>query len=489
MVGSHSILSFLCEDCNNFYQFEKRRALVLKAKYDKFLCPSCRRTYAIASRKNTNIKKYSATVACNSKENISKRDTSKVNSEKAKKTLIEKYGSLEAAYKERNIKTKETCLKKYGFENAMQNKNVSKKSHQIRKDNNGGQIPSTISLERRKQYAEQRNKILENNNLTWLDKDDFSVTRNLSGNIFYHFKCNICGNEFTAEMHSNEPICRVCNPYIFSGRSNVEKEMADYIKSIYTGKILENDRTLLKGKELDIYLPDLKIAFEMNGYYFHGYKNDTAMSVSEFKSKTEEKRLLCKENGVRLINIDDVDWNDRPDVFKRFIDDCVLPRKRVFARQCEIKNIDTKTAKAFCETYHVNGFRGGNTKLGLFFKDELIAVAIFGKHSVYENECIRLCYKTSYTIIGGWAKIQKHFGKKFLHYVNLKYFEGKNKTGCGYRMVFNKQVIGRRSLTKDKLKLAFSDYDDSISDFRNCLNHGFVAIFDCGNDIRIYDNY
>ena len=82
----------------------------------------------------------------------------------------------------------------------------------------------------------------------------------------------------------------------------------------------------------------------------------------------------------------------------------------------------------------------------------------------------------------------KHFGRKFLHYVNLKYFSGENKTGCGYRMVFNKQVIGRRSLTKNKLKLVFSDYDDSISDFKNCLNHGFVAIFDCGNDIRVYNN-
>lgn len=488
MNGSHAILSFLCEDCSNFYQFEKRRALALRAKYNKFLCPSCRKIYADASRKSTNIKKYGASVACNSKESISKRDTSKVSPEKAKRTLIEKYGSLDVAYKERNKKTKETCLKKFGFENAMQNKSISEKSHQIRKDNNGGEIPSTVSLKRRTRYAELRNKILESNNITWLDKDSFSVTRNLSGNVFYHFKCNVCGNCFTAEMHSNEPVCRVCNPYIFSGRSDVEKEMANYIKLVYQGEVLENDRTVLDGKELDVYLPDLKIAFEMNGYYFHGYKNNTPMSVKDFKNRVEEKRLLCKEKGIRLINIDDVDWNNRSEVFKRFIDDCILPRKRVYARQCKIKNIDMNTAKDFCETYHTNGFRGGSTKLGLFYKNELIAVAVFGKHPIYENECIRLCYKTSYTIIGGWAKIQKHFGKKFLHYVNLKYFEGENKTGCGYRMVFNKQVIGRRALTKNKLKLAFSDYDDNVSDFRNCLNHGFVAIFDCGNDIRIYND-
>jgi hypothetical protein len=31
--------------------------------------------------------------------------------------------------------------------------------------------------------------------------------------------------------------------------------LVDFIKSIYNGKIIENDRKILKGKELDVVLP------------------------------------------------------------------------------------------------------------------------------------------------------------------------------------------------------------------------------------------
>ena len=165
----------------------------------------------------------------------------------------------------------------------------------------------------------------------------------------------------------------------------------------------------------------------------------------------------------------------------------ICERKRVYARDCIYKEIDTRTAEEFLTYYHVNGFRGGHYKCGLFYNDELICVAVFGKHKKYENECIRLCYKTGYDIVGGWAKIQKHFGKQFLHYVNLKYFSGENKTGCGYRFVINKQLYSRQQLQKSKLIKMFDDYDDSVSDFQNCLKHNGIAIFDCGNDIRIYN--
>lgn len=89
---SHSILTFLCEDCNNFYQFEKRRAFSLKEKYKKFLCYNCRQYYSKKSRQETNLKKYGCTVAMNTKENIQKRnDLIKTNlnkiNQKTKETL------------------------------------------------------------------------------------------------------------------------------------------------------------------------------------------------------------------------------------------------------------------------------------------------------------------------------------------------------------------------------------------------------------------
>ena len=485
MYGSHSTISFLCEDCNNFYQFELRRAITLKNRYGKYLCEKCRIPYAKEHRKKTNIEKYGASLAMNSKENIEKRnlniDWKEVN-KKTIKTKIEKYGSLENAEKLRMEKFKKTCLIKYGTENPQQVDFIKKKALQTRKENN----VSTVSLKRRESYSNKKYEEFKKLGIEWIDKDKYTSSRDKSGNIFYHFKCLKCNNEYTASIHSNTPVCKKCNPNLFSGFSKIEKELCDYIKSIYNGTIIENDKKILDGKELDIYLPEKKIAIEMNGFYFHGQKSSLE-SKSYFSKKAEEKRLLCKEKDIQLINIDDVDYKDRPEVFQRFFKDLLLPRKRIYARQCEFKEIDLNTAKDFCKYYHVNGFRGGHYKCGLFYNNELIVVAIFAKHKKYENECVRLCYKTGYDVIGGWAKIQKHFGKPFLHYVNLKYFRGENKTGCGYRFVYNKKIVNRQQLQKKNLLKMFDDYDDSLSDFNNCLNHDFIAIYDCGNDIRFYN--
>lgn len=71
------------------------------------------------------------------------------------------------------------------------------------------------------------------------------------------WKCTKCNNEFEAKARfCNNKIngvvhharCPNCYPlYNFSGKTTSirEKEVVQYIKSIYSGKIIENDRTLM----------------------------------------------------------------------------------------------------------------------------------------------------------------------------------------------------------------------------------------------------
>ena len=45
--------------------------------------------------------------------------------------------------------------------------------------------------------------------------------------------------------------------------------LLNFIKNNYNGIIIENDRIILDGKELDIYLPELKLTFEFNDLKYH----------------------------------------------------------------------------------------------------------------------------------------------------------------------------------------------------------------------------
>ena len=54
---------------------------------------------------------------------------------------------------------------------------------------------------------------------------------------------------------------------------------------------LTNDRTILNGMELDIFIPKAKLAIELNGLYWH----------AEDKENTLEKYIQCKKLGIDLL--------------------------------------------------------------------------------------------------------------------------------------------------------------------------------------------
>lgn len=69
------------------------------------------------------------------------------------------------------------------------------------------------------------------------------------------------------------------------------------IKAVYDGEVIENDREAIKPYELDIYLPELKLAIEYNSIKFHSVKN-TGNTYYHIK-----KSIRCRREGIRLIHI------------------------------------------------------------------------------------------------------------------------------------------------------------------------------------------
>lgn len=72
--------------------------------------------------------------------------------------------------------------------------------------------------------------------------------------------------------------------------SKGEKEIVNYIKSIYNGIVLENDKKIIHPYELDIYLPEINIAIEFNGTYWHSSKCGKDKNYHLKKSKLCEKK-------------------------------------------------------------------------------------------------------------------------------------------------------------------------------------------------------
>ena len=75
-----------------------------------------------------------------------------------------------------------------------------------------------------------------------------------------------------------------------------EYQIYNFIKSIYNGNVIRNSRKLLTGREIDIYLPDKRIAIEFNGNYWHS-------ELVTDKYYHQEKTLQCIDNNIHLVHI------------------------------------------------------------------------------------------------------------------------------------------------------------------------------------------
>ena len=97
------------------------------------------------------------------------------------------------------------------------------------------------------------------------------------------------------------PICWKNQNY-----SKGEKEIFEYIKQIYDGKIIPNDKTQLinpntgKFLELDVWMPEINKAVEYNGEYWHSLENVKNLDVI--------KKEQCKMKNIDLLVIQENDW-------------------------------------------------------------------------------------------------------------------------------------------------------------------------------------
>lgn len=125
--------------------------------------------------------------------------------------------------------------------------------------------------------------------------------------------CNACGYEYQIRPHDvlNQRGCPNCHR---SCTSFLEQFIYHSFAHILgESKVMSREKTVI-GVELDIYVPDLKVAVEPGSWHWH--KNMVA--------KDWEKHLLCKDKGIKLITIYD------------HYDDATVPFDNCLVTHCDL---------------------------------------------------------------------------------------------------------------------------------------------------------
>lgn len=119
-------------------------------------------------------------------------------------------------------------------------------------------------------------------------------------------QCKTCGQDTRNKSYCNGT-CRnkALNPLIKGQRSKAEKALVCALSAAYPAwTLVENDRVLLDGLELDLYIPEIRLAIEWNGI-FHYEPIRGQDGLERIMCKDNRKVELCRERGIELIVICD----------------------------------------------------------------------------------------------------------------------------------------------------------------------------------------
>ena len=271
----------------------------------------------------------------------------------------------------------------------------------------------------------------------------------------------------------------------------------DEIYNMFPGGI-RSDRSVLKGKELDIYYPDCKLAIEFNGTYWNS-------DLFKDKKYHQNKTVECAKLGIQLIHIFEYEWKDdekRNKLITLLSNKINGNKDVVYARNIVIKHIEEAEYRQFLNNNHIQGYAPASIKLGAFRTEteELIGVMSFGKprfNTEYQYELIRFVWKSGLTVVGGAEKMFKFFITEFnpdsvLTYSDISKFTGNIYSRLGFKSLcltepnyvwvntFNDTVLSRYQTMRHKL-LEIGLGDESMSESEIMQEAGFLKIYDCGN--------
>jgi hypothetical protein len=266
--------------------------------------------------------------------------------------------------------------------------------------------------------------------------------------------------------------------------------------------ILIDSRKIIKPLELDIYIPSRNLAIEFNGTFWHSENNKTDKYYHINKTK------LCEEKGIHLVHIFEWEWLYKKDKVQSRLRHLLNKKQnKIFARKCEIKVINKSISDDFLNINHLQGSCSGNSvNLGLYYKDELIALMTFGKprfNTNYEWELLRFC--TKYPVIGGASKLLNYFEqtykpKSIISYANRcwTYKENNVYKTLGFKEIeesdpnyiyiskHTSTIYTRYQCQKHKLKDLLKDtFDSKLTEYQNMEKANYLRVYDCGNLVFI----
>jgi Zn finger protein HypA/HybF involved in hydrogenase expression len=313
-------------------------------------------------------------------------------------------------------------------------------------------------------------------------------------------ECRACNNQFhmTRQYFSDSKwradICPVCRPE--KVKSAAELEILAHVRHMLPDTlIISGDKHTISPQELDILIPSKNLAIEYCGLYWHSELQGKHRMYHKYKMEN------CAAQGIRLITIFEDEWLLNPELVRSRLNVILgVVQKKIPARKCDVKMIDTQTARKFCEQNHIQGKGSASAAVGLFHDTQLVSVMTFskpniskgGKNSPHTWELNRMCALQSHVIQGGANRMFKlfvntHAPSQVITYCDLRWntggvygLMGFEQTHTGFPNYWYLKLPELKRYHRFGLRKTDQD-DQTLTEWDNRKAQGYDRIWDCGH--------
>lgn len=313
------------------------------------------------------------------------------------------------------------------------------------------------------------------------------------------FSCLACGYkwrltvQYLDQSRRTKIKCRQCHPKLTA--SAIEGELFEFVKGLHVDA-MQSDRSVLGGRELDVLVPSLKVAFELNGLYWH----------SELV-RGSPKHMLWKQQhayklGYRLYHIFEDEWLHKQAIVKSRIK-AILGKLdiKLNAREMSICKLSNLEKRQFLEANHLQGDDIAGIRYGLkTLEGKLAACATFKRTSYVKGgtgadyELSRLATLNGSSVRGAASKLIKafmleHKPSKLLSYADRRWSFGHVYESLGFKfesfsppsywyMHGYKDRKHRASFMKHEL--IAQGHDPNKTEWEIMQERGYDRVWDCG---------
>ena len=268
--------------------------------------------------------------------------------------------------------------------------------------------------------------------------------------------------------------------------SKSENEIKEFLRENDI-KIVQSKRNLLNGLEIDLFAIDYNIGIEYNGIIYHsenyGKKNSTY-----HLNKTE----IALKNNIKLIHIFEDEWYHHKDIVKYKLLHLFNKNngKKIHARKCDIRLIDSNLKGEFLNKNHIQGNDNSSISIGAFYNNILCAVMTF------DNKRIMNVRKNNNTNI--YFFINKYKPNEIISFADRRWtpqIDNNLYTKLGFKCVsilkpdymyinrkeYRPKRLHKFGFGKSSIKKRFPEiYDVNKTEWEMMKELNYDRIWDCG---------